>query len=117
MTRAAEIEREWLAIGFQPGGPAHVSPALVSVDNQFGDLERVMLRRGNTVCLSSPCFQGALEASSLADEQGRSVWCGGSRQRRNGWWQRLLWGESLRSHYRGLESTIGVVNEARDRAI
>ena len=34
MMRAAEIEREWLAIGFQPGGPAHVSPALVSVDNQ-----------------------------------------------------------------------------------
>ena len=29
---AAEIEREWLALGFQPGGPGHVPPAVVAVD-------------------------------------------------------------------------------------
>ena len=43
-----------------------------------------------TVCVSSPCVQGALEGSSSEDEQGRSVWCGGSRQRRIGWRQRIV---------------------------
>jgi hypothetical protein len=29
---AAEVEREWLALGVQPGGPAHVPPAVVAGD-------------------------------------------------------------------------------------
>jgi hypothetical protein len=33
---AAEVEREWLALGFQPGGPAHVPPAIVDVDERVG---------------------------------------------------------------------------------
>src|SRR5262249_46643666 len=46
----------------------------------------------NTVWVSSPCVQGALEGSISADERGRSVLCGGSMQRRNGWWQRFYRG-------------------------
>jgi hypothetical protein len=65
------------------------------------------------VAVRSGCAVGA----SSADEQGRSVLCGGSRQRRKGWRQRFFWGKSWHSHLWGLESTIGVVNEARDRAI
>jgi hypothetical protein len=29
---AAEVEREWLALGFPPGGPTHVPPAVVAAD-------------------------------------------------------------------------------------
>jgi hypothetical protein len=47
---------------------------------------------------------------------GRGVLYGRSRQRRNGWWQRF-WGKSLHSHLRGLESTLGIVAEAQERAI
>jgi hypothetical protein len=39
----------------------------------------------NTVCVSSPCVYGALCGSVSGDEEGRSVLCGGSRQRRKGW--------------------------------
>jgi hypothetical protein len=48
----------------------------------------------NTVCVSSPCVYGALCGSVSGDEEGRSVLCGGSRQRRKGWRHRFL-GENL----------------------
>jgi uncharacterized protein len=46
------------------------------------------------VCVSLLCVQSALYVSSSADEQGRGVWYGGSRQRWNRWWQRFF-GEKL----------------------
>src|SRR5262249_48844728 len=70
-----------------------------------------------TVCLSSPCVQGTLCGGSSAGERGRSGWWGGSMQRRNRGRRRFFGGKSLRSHLRGLESTVGVVTEARERAI
>jgi hypothetical protein len=48
-----------------------------------------------TVCVSSPCVQSALEGSSSADEQGRGVLYGGSRQRRKGWRQRFFGGKTF----------------------
>jgi hypothetical protein len=44
-------------------------------------------RRGGVV-------QGALEGSTSADEQGRSVLCSGSSQRWNGGLQRFFWRKS-----------------------
>src|SRR5579871_5260408 len=67
--------------------------------------------------MSSPCVQGALCVTGSADGQGRCIFCGGSRQRRNGWRQRFLRGKDLLSHLRGLESIASVVTEARERAI
>lgn len=69
-----------------------------------------------TVCVSSPAVQGALLASSSVDEQGRSVFCGGARQRREHGGNAFC-GRILQSRARGLKSTVGIVTEARERAI
>jgi hypothetical protein len=69
-----------------------------------------------SVCVSSPCVQGALYGSSRAVEQRTSVLygdrCGDGMGGCN-----VSEEESLQRHLRGLESAVGVVSEARERVI
>ena len=69
---------------------------------------------GNTVCVSSPCVQSALERSISADEQVRSALYAGSRQRQKGWWQHSLGETFCNVAPPGLESTVVVGAEAQE---
>src|SRR5262249_29375503 len=57
---------------------------------------------GKTVRPSSPCVYGALCGSISADEQGRSILCGGPRPRHEGGGNAFVGGKSLQSHLRGV---------------
>ena len=66
-----------------PSGTDRLATAVVCLGVKLAVMDK-------TVCVSSRCIQSALNVSGSADEQGRVVLYGGSRQRRNRWWLRFL---------------------------
>jgi hypothetical protein len=68
-----------------PSGTDRLATAVVCLGVKLAVMDK-------TVCVSSLCVQSALNVSGSADEQGRGVLYGSSRQRLNRWWRRFFQG-------------------------